>query len=226
MTKKVLLFLSLFVMVLPHVEAYEALDCSSDVVFDSNYCDQCFDGGTKVQGDYIWLLKDDWINATDSKRILYKEEQKMPSLISLDSDNVVWSQTPSADWFWEYSEEFDSLYSEDEEWFILDSGKRVTWLQSKVGYAYKLDQNAAVENTNIGLLVYPISTHTILEDGIPSIDDEEHRECVLFKSASASDAEVPPAPEKLPDTGPVQYILVLILAMLLGFGFLTIRNKA
>jgi|GEM_PF-1280521 hypothetical protein len=53
MTKKVLLFLSLFVMVLPHVEAYEALDCSSDVVFDSNSCDQCFDGGTKVQGDYI-----------------------------------------------------------------------------------------------------------------------------------------------------------------------------
>jgi hypothetical protein len=115
MTKRVLLFLSLFVLAVPHVGAYEVLDCSSDVVFDSNSCNQCFDGGTKVQGDYIGLLKDDWINATDSKRILYKEEQKMPSLISLDSDNVVWSQTPGADGFWEYSEEFDALYSEDEE---------------------------------------------------------------------------------------------------------------
>jgi hypothetical protein len=77
--------------------------------------------------------------------------------------------------------------------------------------------------------VYPISTHTILDDGIPSIDDEEHNECVLFKSASASDVEVPPAtdtPETLPDTGPVEYILVFILALLLGFGFVTMKSKA
>lgn len=207
---------------------YEELDCASDVVFDANSCHQCFNGGKKTQGDYIGLLKDDWINATDAKRILYKEEQIMPTLVSLDSDNVSWSQTPSADGFWEYSDEFDALYSEDEEWYILDPGKRVTWLQSKTWYAYKLDQNAAVENANIGLLVYSISTHAILDDGIPSIDDDEHRECVLFKSAGASELTPIPAapvePQSLPDTGPVQYILVFILSLLLGFGFLTMKR--
>jgi hypothetical protein len=60
-------------------------------------------------------LKDDWINATDVKRLLYKEEQKMPSLVSLDEENVAWSQTPSSDGFWEYTPELELLYSEDEE---------------------------------------------------------------------------------------------------------------
>jgi hypothetical protein len=43
------------------------------------------------------VLKDDWVNNTNSKRILYKEGQKMPSMISLDSKNVTWTQKPNSD---------------------------------------------------------------------------------------------------------------------------------
>jgi hypothetical protein len=208
------------------VSAYEEIDCSTDAIFESNTCGQCFDWGTKTGWDYIGLLKDDWVNSSNSSRILYKEEQKMPNMVNLDTSSIVWSQTPWTDGFWEYSSDFDALYSEDEEWYILASGQRVTWLESKLGYAYKLDQNTAPENTNIGLLVYYISTHDILEDWTPSIDDNEHRECVLFKSAWESEPKEPEVPKKLPETGPTEYILLLILAMLLGFTILRVKNKA
>jgi hypothetical protein len=33
----------------PSVLAYEEIDCSSDVVFGQNSCNQCFNGGSKTQ---------------------------------------------------------------------------------------------------------------------------------------------------------------------------------
>jgi hypothetical protein len=55
------------------------------------------------------------MNATDVIKILYKEEQIEPEMINLNSDNVVWSQMPSSDNFWEYTDEFNTLYSDVEE---------------------------------------------------------------------------------------------------------------
>ena len=208
------------------VSAYNEIDCSSDIVFESYSCGQCFEWGSKIKWDYIWLLIDDWINPTDQNQILYKEEQKMPEMVNLDPSNVAWSQTPSTEWFWEYSDEFDALYSEDNLWYILNAWSRITWLQSKMGYAYKLDNNSATNNANIGLLIYPISTHTIQADWTPSMDDNEHIECVLFKSAWASEIVIPETPERLPDTWPTEYILLLIIAMLLWFGFMRMSSRS
>lgn len=229
MSKKLLtLFIVSFFMVWT-VSAFDEIDCSTDPVFEANTCGQCFNWGTKVAWDYIGLLKDDWVNSSNSSRILYKEEQKMPNLVNLDSTGAIWSQTPWTDGFWEYSKDFDALYSDVEEWYILPTQGRVTWLESKLGYAYKLDQNTAPENTNIGLLLYYISSHNILADWTPSIDDEEHIECVLFKSAwkwEPTPVVKEPVVKKLPDTGPAEYILLLILAMLLGFTIVKIKSKA
>lgn len=208
------------------VSAYNEIECSSDIIFKSNSCNQCFDGWLKAKWDYIWLLIDDWINPTDKNKILYKEEQKMPEMLNLNPNNVLWSQTPSVDWFWEYSTEFDALYNENELWYVLEAWKKVTWLQSKMWYAYKLDNNTTANNTNIGLLVYPISTHVIQDDWTPSIDDELYNECVLFKSAWASEKTVTVKPKKLPDTGPTEYILLLIIAMILGFWFVKLSTKS
>lgn len=207
------------------VSAYSEIDCSSDIAFESNSCNQCFDWGVKNKWDYIGLLVDDWINNTNKDQILYKEEQTMPEMINLNPNLVAWSQTPSEEDFWEYTQEFDSLYSEDDLWYILKAGQRVSWLQSKMWYAYKLDNNASAANANIGLLVYPISTHIIQNDWSPSIDDQEHVECVLFKSAWASEIETPEQPKKLPDTGPAEYILLMIIAMILWFGFIRLSSR-
>jgi len=208
------------------VSAYTEIDCSTDIAFESYSCNQCFDWETKTKWDYIWLLIDDWINPTDTDKILYKEEQRMPEMFNLNPDYVAWSQTPSAEWFWQYSDDFDALYSEEDLGYILEAWKRVTWLESKMGYAYKLDNNAAETNANIGLLVYPITTRVIESNWTPSIIDQEHIECVLFKSAWASEIETPEKPEKLPETGPTEYILLLIIAMILWFGVLRLSSRS
>lgn len=206
--------------------AYEEIDCKSDPVFTANSCNQCFDWETKAQWEFIWLLKDDWINNTASNKVMYKEEQKMPNLVNLNSSQVTFSQNPSSDGFWEYTPDFEKLYSKDEEWYILKAWASVTWLQAKLWYAYKLDKNTAPANANIGLLVYPISTHIIWADWTPSIDNEVHRECVLFKSAAANTPIQPQEIKKLPQTWPADYVLLWILALLLWFIFTRVKRKA
>jgi len=231
MFKKILVVVSLLFIATPSYAVYEEVECNTDPVFAANSCwatDQCFNGWTKMQWDNLGLLSDLWMNVTDVAKILYKEEQSDPEMINLDSTNVSWTQTPNAENFWEYTDEFNELYSELEEGYVLDSGKSVNWIKSTLSSAYKLDKNTATEGSNIGLLVYPISTHNILSDGEITIDNSEHRECVLFKSGEAA-TEITPVeeePKKLPETGPAEFMLLAILAMILSFGFLQFRARS
>jgi len=52
------------------------------------------------------------MNVTDVAKILYKEEQVDPEMVNLDSDNVNWSMTPNNEKFWEYTADFNALYSD------------------------------------------------------------------------------------------------------------------
>ena len=223
MLKNILVIGTLVLVATPSFAAYEEIDCSLDKVFSENSCNQCFDWGKKVQWDNLGLLSDLWSNVSDVAKILYKEEQVDPEMINLDSDNVSWSQT-TKEGFWEYTDEFNALYSDTEEGYVLKAGENVTWIKSGLANAYTLDKNTAPENSNIGLLVYPISTHNILADGEITIDNTEHRECVLYKSGEPSEVVVE-EPKKLPETGPAEYILLAILAMILGFGFLQFKAR-
>jgi len=224
MTKKLLAILSLLVVSTSSLSAYEEIECSTDTVFSEYSCNQCFTWESKSEWDLLGLLSDVWMNVTEVQKILYKEEQLDPEMISLDTTNVTWIETPDSNGFWEYTDEFNELYSDIEEWYILDPGKSVTWIKSNLSHAYKLERNTADAGENIGLLVYPISTHNILADGEITIDNSEHKECVLFKSAEAG--EEPETPERLPETGPSEFILLAILAMILGFGIVKFRTKS
>ncbi|MBT3728731.1 hypothetical protein HOF65_07075 [bacterium] len=55
------------------------------------------------------------MNVTEVQKILYKEEQLDPEMISLDTTNVTWIETPDSNGFWEYTDEFNELYSDIEE---------------------------------------------------------------------------------------------------------------
>jgi hypothetical protein len=55
------------------------------------------------------------MNVTDIDKIVYKEEQLDPEMLNLDPSNVTWTQTPSSENFWKYTDEFNALYSEDQE---------------------------------------------------------------------------------------------------------------
>jgi hypothetical protein len=81
-----------------------------------------------------------------------------------------------------------------------------------------------------------MSTHKILEDWTPDINNEEHNECVLYKSQSPKEVivedtnEVAPSvwdtdAKSLPETGPAQYILLFLLSLLLWFGILKMKRK-
>jgi len=50
---------------------------------------------------------------------MYKEQQVMPEFINLNTSSVSWSQTPSSENFWEYTDDFNNLYSEDQFGYVL-----------------------------------------------------------------------------------------------------------
>ncbi len=229
MNKKLLAVLSLLAISTPSFAAYEEIQCSTDKAFQENSCNQCFDWGSKVQGDNLGLLSDLWKNTTDASKILYKEEQKDPYMVNLDNTNVTWTQTPSADKFWEYTDEFNALYSEKDFGYILAPGKSSTWLKSSLASAYTLEKNTAKSWQNIGMLIYPITTHNILAWGEVSMDSSNaHLECVLFKSGDAKAPEVviPTAPKKLPQTWPGEFMMLIVIAMISGFWILKFKTKS
>ncbi len=209
--------------------AYEEVECTTNPIFSANSCNQCFEWGSKSEGDNIGLMSDDWINDTNLKQIVYKEEQKLPFMVNLSEGLVSWSQTPSSEDFWEYTQEFEDKLDAKEEGYVLDPQEKVTWLKSKLGYAFSLDKNQAPVGDPVGLLVYSIKPHNIMEDGEITVEDTEHRECVLFSSGK-KETVTPPVqpqePKQLPKTGPEHiFIALLALALLAWFGVSKMTKK-
>lgn len=207
--------------------SYPEVSCSSDAAFSENACTQCFDGGTASAWDNLGLLSDELQNNKSMDIIVYKEEQEMPSMVALSS-SASWSQIPSGEGFWEYTDAFNALYSESEDGYLVTANSKLTWLESKLGYTYTLDSNTAPAGSNIGLLVYKLISHDVSASGDISIDGTDHNECVLFVSGDTPTTPVTPTPEtptKLPETGP-EHILLIVLALLLGFGLLKFTRKA
>lgn len=198
------------------------IDCSTDPVFSQYSCNQCFDWWEKSQGEYIWFLSDIWQNSSANKKVMYKEIQKMPEIYSLDNSKVTWAQVPSSSGFWEYTSELEDFYSSEFEWYVLPPSDKVTWLKSKDDHAYVLDKNGVAQGWNIWLLVYTLNSTNILDNGEVSGDFSDHNECVLYKSGNKT---TPTPPKTLPQTGPAEFFLLLILAMVLWFWVLKIRNR-
>ena len=226
-TKKILLAWVVAMLAVSSASAaYSEIDCSSDPVFQENSCNQCFNWGEINEN--VGFLSDKWVNKGTTKQLLYKEQQKNPSIKGLNW--ATWSQTVSDTKFWKFTQEMEAIKSEEDSGYVLEAGKSITWLESNIDAAYSLEKNTAAKWENIGLLVYPIKTHTIDADGIPSDAATEHNECVLFKSvwAAATPSKATPnkaTPKKLPKTGP-ESILLLLFAMILGFVVLRFTKKA
>ncbi len=204
--------------------AYEEVSCDSNPAYGAQSCSQCFTGGEVAQGDNKGLLTDVWENYTESDHVLFKEEQEMPQIVSLGGAS--WAEVKASDSvdFWMYTEDLDNLYEEDALWNVLPAGETVTWIESTVGSAYQLESNPAPKGDNVGMILYDIVTHEVDADGIPATQADEHRECVLFTSGTPGETPVVPETPRLPETGPEHLILALV-ALMLGFGFLKFRNK-
>jgi len=80
----------------------------------------------------ISFLDDVWLNETDNQKIMFKEEQSLPKMNSLNG--ATFEQNPSVDEdFWEYTSELDTLYSEEYAGYVLNPGQEVSWLKSTLG---------------------------------------------------------------------------------------------
>ncbi len=204
--------------------AYQEVSCSSDPLFEQYSCNQCFNWWEQTVGSNIWFLNDKWVNNNDNKQILYKAEQNMPSMKSINE--TTWKQIPDSENFWKYTSELDKYYSDEDAGYILPAKKSVSWLESSEWYAYNLESTNAKKWDPVWLLVYSIAVHNIeWEDNI-QVKTIKHNECVLFTSGTQKDTVVPTVekPKKLPQTWP-QEILLLILAMILAFGVVKFTHK-
>ena len=150
----------------------------------------------------------------------------MPNLINLWKANSSWVQTPSSNNFWEYTPDFNSLYSEKQQWNILSAWWKVTWIRSQLWYTYTLEKNNVPAWWNIGLLVYSLIAHKFLADGSIDINWTTNKECILFKSWDSTVKKKVVPPKKLPQTWPAEYILLLILAIILGFTIIKSTRKS
>ncbi len=204
--------------------AYDVVSCDSDGAFGANSCDQCFDGGTAVAGDNRGLLTDVWDNTSGMSQIAYKEEQTMPQAVSLNG--ATWTEVKASDGvdFWQYTPEFDNLYSESEGGYVLPADQSVTWIESTLGSAFELTSSSAGAGENVGLIVYDLAVHN-MSDGNIDIETQNHRECVLIKSGTPGQPPVDPVSPELPQTGPEHWLLGFI-ALLLAFGIFYYRKKA
>ena len=202
---------------------YKEINCSTDPIFEANSCNQCFDGLNKDAWSKITLLRDDWINSTSTDLLLYKEEQAFPVMLNLNQEKVEISTNPSEDDFWEYTDEFSELYSEEQEWYILPVGEKVTWIESKLDSYYNIDKNTAPKGSNIAMLLYPIEYRQLSDDWNIELDSKQHLECVLFKSWEATKQVAAPT-KKLPDTW-AEHILLIVIALILGFWIMIFRKR-
>ncbi len=222
--KKIFSFLLLSLLLITPVYWYEPIECNTDPIFSSNSCNQCFKWGKQSQWEQpIGFLFDDWINNTSNDMLLYKEIQEEPRLINLYPEKAEWEQIPSSQWFWEYTSEFENIYSDAEEWYLLEAWKKVTWIKSKLWYGYKLAENKVPNGENLALLVFPITAHAIMDDGSISDENSVHNECVLYTSGE----DITPDPrERLPDAWPTEFWLLALLAMLFSFILVKMRRKS
>ncbi len=209
--------------------AYTEIDCNSDPVFAQNNCkQQCFNWWEKWQGEAFGFINDIFINKTVNPKLIYKEAQSMPTMINLGWDKVTWSQTPSAENFWQYTKDFETTFSTEQDAYVIEPWKQVSRIESKTGYAYKLDKNTTAKWQNIGLLVFTVLSHDIVNNEV-IVDEIEHKECVLFKSGVPWNNPAPIVLEKepikkLPQTWP-EHILLVLIALLLGIGLFGLKRK-
>lgn len=223
------------------------IPCDKDY-FTSNWCEQCFDGGSKKIGEQITWFYDKWNNPTDTQQIIYEEEQTMPSLINLGGNGTEWLQNPqdpkdfwkfASDIKWaELSVDTTSTWSTSS-WttsspkmtgksFYLEEGKSVTFLEAAMWASQSITKSDKKLGDPVGLLKYTINYHDIDEYGNPGTL-KTHDECVAYYLGSQATpvAKVEPKPEPKQvtqvKTGPEMYVLFL-LAMWLSIAYIRIRK--
>lgn len=188
MKKLIILSIGVFLfLTLDANRGYEKVDCSVSPTFWLNSCDACFNWWEITTSSNISFLDDIWVNSSDSSRLMYKEEQVMPEMKSLNGS--VFTKNPNDDTFWEYTEELESLYKEEFERYVLPPSSQVSWIKSSLWASYNF---SSLPNKweEAWILTFDIKSHNISSEWNVDVEAMNYRECVLYTSWSDKSEEV------------------------------------
>lgn len=205
---------------------YASVSCSSNALFESNSCDQCFEGGSAKVGDSLTGLFDNWTNTTESTFVAYKSEQKTPNMVKIG--NTSWISTPADETkMWKSPSDvvWSPLWSgANKDGFILPKNQKVRFVEADIGAKYTLEKTDKKNGDTVGILRFPVVSHVIDASGNEGAADT-HYECVSYKLSASSSPSTPvpttPTPEKMTETktGPETLILI-IAAFFIAFGLM------
>lgn len=208
---------------------YKAVACSSNALFGSNSCDQCFDGSSVKVGEALTGLFDNWTNATTNILTAYKEEQKTPNMVRVGA--TIWTATPADETkLWKYSS--DIVWTQSgtggKSQYILIGGQKVKFFEADLGAKYTLDKTDKKNGDTVGILRFPVVSHVVDASGNDGAANT-HYECVAYKLNAPAVAPVTlakPAPAKITETktGPETLILI-IAAFFIAFGLMFSLRK-
>lgn len=142
----VLASLGAFMPLVASAAAYPEVSCSTQKAFESNSCDQCFDGGVLKSGDTLGRLVDTWTNKSSNDQVAFKDEQQMPTIVNIGGSATIWSMNPKdpAD-FWKFGQNViwtkapAASGATAREQFILAPGKSVNFIEADaLGATYTL----------------------------------------------------------------------------------------
>jgi len=211
---------------------YKTVSCTSNSLFSTNNCDQCFDGGSVKIGDRLTGLFDNWVNNSSNVYIAYKEEQKNPNLVKLT--NSTWSSSPSDETkLWRYGTDIIWISSGTggKTQYILPAGQKVKLLESELGAGYTLEKTTAKNGEVVGLVKFPVVYHSIDASTASEGSANTHYECATY-SLSAPVAPVTPTatgttiPKTVTETktGP-ETLLLIVAAFFIAFGMMFSLRK-
>jgi hypothetical protein len=179
---------------------------------------------------------------------MYRDEQVMPSIVSLAGGSV-WNSVPAdANAMWKYTNEIlwtNSLSGSGKLEFTLRGGQKVKFLEADLGAGYTLVSTTAKNGDAVGLVKFPVVYHDINSANGAESAKSTHTECALYTLDApvvtpAVVTPVKPTPTVVqtpvkpvvpkdvtkPKTGP-ETLLLIAAAFFIAFGLMfTMKKRA
>lgn len=211
----------------------KSVSCASNSAFETNSCDECFDGGSVTTGKRLTGLFDNWTNNTTGLMIAYQSEQKNPNMVAFGA--TTWTASPtdesklwksSSDIIWSPTQTGSTKMQ-----YILGAGQKVKFAEADLAAGYTLTKTDRKNGELVGMMRYPIVAHVV--DGAGNEGAAKtHYECVAYNLSApvvAPATPVKPTPVTpeitKTQTGPAETIILILAAFFIAFGLMFSLRK-
>lgn len=177
-------------------------------------------------------LFDTWTNTSTNVLKAVKDEQKTPNMVKFG--NSTWVSTPVSEAaIWKYSSDVVWTGTGAKQEFLLQPNTKIRFIEADIGAGYTLEKTDRKNGELVGILRFPVVSHTIdvrtATEGAP----DTHYECVAYKLDAPTPVTPAPTPVKptppkeitKTETGP-ETLLLIAAAFFIAFGMMfTLRKR-